>query len=66
MLKVYRKEGWELNPNDKLVNSILKRLEVTDGECPCHNPGKTVEDRKCPCVEYVQNDTCHCTLYVRK
>lgn len=66
MTKIYRKEGWDLNPNDKIVNGILKRLEVCEGECPCDNPGETLEDRICPCKEYRENDVCHCTLYVKK
>lgn len=28
MVKILRKEGWVLNPNDKVVNSILKRCEL--------------------------------------
>lgn len=66
MAKILRKDGWELNPNDKIVNSILGRIEKNNGECPCVNPGKTLEDRLCPCKEYRENNTCHCGLYVRK
>jgi len=29
------KEGWKLNPNEKIVNAILKRIEKCEGECPC-------------------------------
>lgn len=65
MVKILRKEGWELNPNDKVVNSIIKRCEACNGECPCHNPGETREDRLCPCKEYRENDICHCSLYVK-
>lgn len=66
MIQILRKEGWQLNPNDKVVNAILKRCELNNGECPCDNPGKTREDRLCPCLEYREKDICHCTLYVRK
>ena len=66
MVKIVRKEGRILNPNDKIVNGILKRLEATQGECPCHNPGETKEDRMCPCVSYMQYDKCCCNLYVQK
>ena len=51
MIKIFRKEGWELNPNDKVVNAIIKRCEACDGECPCK--------------EYRENDVCHCSLYVK-
>lgn len=66
MITNFVKEGWQLNPNAKVVNAILKRIDANDGECPCQNPGKTREDRMCPCKEYRDNDVCHCTLYVRK
>ena len=65
MIQILRKEGWQLNPSDKIVNAILKRIEYCDGECPCLNPGKTVEERLCPCKEYRKNNICHCNLYVR-
>lgn len=65
MIQILRKEGWKLNSNDKTVNAILKRIEINNGECPCNNSGKTREDRLCPCKEYIDNDTCHCTLYVK-
>lgn len=63
MIQIYRKQGWELNPSDAIVNAIIKRIEANDGECPCQNPGETREDRLCPCKEYRENDKCHCTLY---
>lgn len=66
MITNFVKEGWQLNPNAKVVNAILKRIDANDGECPCQNPGKTREDRMCPCKEYRENDICHCTLYVKK
>ena len=65
MIKIYVKEGWQLNPNQKVVNAILNRCEKNNGECPCHNPGKTRTDRLCPCLEYRENDECHCNLYVK-
>lgn len=65
MIQILRKTGWVLNPNDKVVNSILKRCEANNGECPCHNPGKTKEDRQCPCKSYIVEDKCHCGLYLK-
>lgn len=62
MIQILRKPGWMLNPNDKLVNAILKRAEANDGHCPCHNTG---HDTKCPCSDYRENDNCHCNLYVK-
>lgn len=62
MIQILRKPGWVLNPNDKVVNSILKRCEANGGNCPCHNTG---HDTKCPCSDYRENDVCHCTLYIK-
>lgn len=59
------KPGWQLNPNEKVVKAITKRIAICNGECPCDNPGETVEDRACPCKEYRENDVCHCQLYVK-
>lgn len=64
-MKILEKEGWQLNPNEKVVNAILKRLQKTEGECPCINPGITKEDRMCPCKEYRENDHCCCKLYIQ-
>lgn len=63
MIQILRKEGWQLNPNDKVVNAILKRIEACNGECPCENNS---EDKHCPCSDYKENNICHCTLYVKK
>ena len=65
MITNFIKEGWKLNPNSKVVNAILKRIDANNGECPCVNPDKTREDRMCPYKEYRENDICHCGLYVK-
>lgn len=62
---ILEKEGWQLNPNEKIVNAVLKRVEKNDGECPCVNPGETREDRLCPCKSYVKDDYCCCKLYIK-
>lgn len=31
------KPGWKLNPNEKVVNAIIKGLNRCNGECPCQN-----------------------------
>ena len=63
MIEIFRKPGWELNPNDRIVNSILNRCEKNNGECPCSNDS---EDKKCPCTNYRNNDYCCCGLYVKE
>lgn len=65
-LTILRKPGWKLNSDDRIVNAIIKRIFKCNGECPCSNPGKTKEDRMCPCKEYREKDICHCTLYVKE
>lgn len=56
------KEGWKLNPNEKIVDAIMKRIEVCNGDCPCHNDSY---DKHCPCSDYREKDECHCNLYVK-
>ena len=63
MVQIYRKEGWVLNPNDKVVNAILKICEMNNGECPCHNESV---DKHCPCSDYREEDICKCNLYIKK
>ena len=60
---IYIKEGWVLNPNDKVVNAILKRCEVNNGECPCNNESV---DKHCPYSDYREKDVCKCNLYIKK
>lgn len=66
MIPILRKEGWKLNPDDKVVNAIMKKIALNGGECPCNNGGETLEDRICPCKDYRENDICHCTLYIKE
>ena len=58
-------EGFHLNDNPKVVNGIIKGLNRCEGECPCANPGLTLDDRICPCKNFRENGHCCCTLYVR-
>lgn len=61
--KIQIKEGWTINPEAKVVRSILNALERTGGVCPCDNDS---EDKICPCSNYREHDKCCCGLYVRK
>ena len=63
MVQIYIKEGLVLNPNDKIVNAILKRCEMNNGECPCNNESV---DKHCPCSDYREKDVCKCNLYIKK
>ena len=31
------REGWMLNPNEKIVNGIIKGINRCNGDCPCNN-----------------------------
>lgn len=55
-----------LNPNEKVRNAIIKRLEMNNGFCPCNQGNTPLEDTKCPCKKYINDNYCCCTLYVKK
>lgn len=61
-MEFYIKEGFILNPNEKVVNGILRGLERNNGECPCANTSK---DKRCPCSNYKEHNHCCCKLYVK-
>lgn len=67
MITILRKEGWKLNPNDKVVNAILRRCEKCDGLCPCTHDSEDYEgkDLHCPCTDYKLKDVCECGLHVK-
>ena len=62
-MQILEKEGWQLNPNTKIRNAIINRVESNDGLCPCVNDSV---DKHCPCSNYRELDKCCCTLYVKK
>ena len=59
-------EDTQLNPNEKVVNNILKALGRTEGECPCNQGDIPKEDKMCPCKKYRTTHKCCCNLYVKK
>lgn len=56
------KEGWQVNPNSKVVEGIFKGLIRCSGQCPCSNNS---EEKLCPCSGYRTEDHCCCNLYVK-
>ena len=65
MIQILRKDGMILNPNDKIVNGILKGIERCGGKCPCyHGTEIKDEDLMCPCKEYRETSHCRCNLYI--
>lgn len=57
------REGWMLNPNEKIVNGIIKGINRSNGDCPCNNDS---EEKHCPCSNYRTKDKCCCKLYVKQ
>ena len=66
MIEILRKPGFILNPNDKVVNAILKRCENNGGHCPCHNVDAGTGHDICPCRHYREDDVCCCNLYIKQ
>lgn len=64
MITILRKDGFILNHNDKVVNSLFKMIERNEGKCPCS--GNTSEDLHCPCSNYRLKDECICKLYIKE
>lgn len=64
-MKILLKEGWKLNPNEKIVKSITKAIERNEGKCPCVHP-EGCDDPVCPCSDYRLKDTCCCQLYIKE
>lgn len=56
------KEGFHLNPNEKIVEKITALIEKNNGNCICHNESK---DPHCACTDFRENGICHCGLYVK-
>lgn len=45
MIPILRKVGWDLNPNDKVVNAILKRCEANNASVHATMTPKTNDVR---------------------
>lgn len=67
-IKILRKEGWKLNPNDRIVNAIFRRCIKNDGLCPCVHNSEDYEgkDLHCPCTDYTIKNKCECGLYLKE
>ena len=64
-MKYLIKEGWQLNPNEKIVKGIAKAIERNEGMCPCVHDN-TTGDLHCPCSDYREKDKCCCQLYIKE
>ena len=68
MIEIKEKEGWKLNPDEKITNSVIKALTRNNGLCPCVHDTEDYEgkDLHCPCTDYLDYDKCCCGLYIKK
>ena len=64
-MEYFIKDGWMLNPNEKIVKGITKAIERNEGKCPCVHE-EPCDDLFCPCSSYRLQDTCCCKLYIKK
>ena len=64
-MEYFIKDGWQLNPNEKVVKGITKMLGRNDNICPCVHP-QDDGDLHCPCDSYKLRDKCCCQLYIKK
>lgn len=55
-------DGFKLNPDTKIVDTVLMLISNNNGKCICHNDA---EDPHCPCSDYRINKMCHCKLYIK-
>lgn len=62
-MEILIKDGFILNPNDKIVSSLTKMIERNNGNCPCS--GNTSEDLHCPCSNFRDHNECTCGLYLK-
>jgi len=56
------KEGFHLNPNEKIVDNITRLIEKNGNKCICDNKSK---DPHCPCTDFRERNICHCKLYIK-
>lgn len=62
-MEILIKDGFTLNPNDKIVSSLTRMIERNNGNCPCS--GNTSKDTHCPCSNYRNHNECTCGLYLK-
>lgn len=55
-------KNFRINPNKKLVETIIEGIQRKDGHCPCR---LNVDDTTlCPCDEFVKTGICKCKLFI--
>lgn len=62
--KFLKERGMQTTRNPKVYDTVVARLKLNDGYCPCQ-PNKN-KDTICPCRYMRKFNTCRCGLYVKK
>ena len=55
-------KNYRINPNKKLVDTIMEGLQRKDGHCPCRL--KEDDTTLCPCDEFIKEGICKCKLFI--
>lgn len=55
-------KNYRINPNKKLVNTIMEGLQRKNGHCPCRL--NVDETTLCPCDEFIKTGICKCKLFI--
>ena len=56
----------KVNPDKDFVEKFRKKLDETDGYCPCRTVRN--DDTICPCKDFREQETpgsCHCGLFMK-
>ena len=51
-----------INKNTDHVIKIIKAIEKLNGHCPCVL--EQTDDTMCPCADFMNENICHCKLFV--
>lgn len=53
------------NPDTKQASLVAQAVKDNDGYCPCKL--EHIQDNKCMCLEFKQQDSgmCHCGLFIK-
>lgn len=61
---MYQRPRMILNPDTEVVNRVIQRIQINDGNCPCQ-PSDSKIDNRCPCPRFISKGECHCSLFVK-
>ena len=59
-------KGMKLNPNIFVVEKINKRLDITEGFCPCIPNSIGKFEYACPCKKAREENYCCCKLFIKE